>query len=67
MDEVEKQMQESMKKMDKKPEERILNHMDMGILPSEFFKDHLDRSYERKINWFKNHVTQKPRVLSREI
>uniref|UniRef100_A0A915IVN7 Uncharacterized protein n=1 Tax=Romanomermis culicivorax TaxID=13658 RepID=A0A915IVN7_ROMCU len=35
MEEVEKQMRESMKKMDKKPEERISNHGDMDILPSE--------------------------------
>uniref|UniRef100_A0A915J5F7 Uncharacterized protein n=1 Tax=Romanomermis culicivorax TaxID=13658 RepID=A0A915J5F7_ROMCU len=58
MDKVEKQRRELMRKTDNKPEERISNHMDMDIFPFKSVKDHLDRSFERKVNWFKNHVAQ---------
>uniref|UniRef100_A0A915K537 Uncharacterized protein n=1 Tax=Romanomermis culicivorax TaxID=13658 RepID=A0A915K537_ROMCU len=58
MEEVEKQMRELMKKMDKKPDEKMSNPGDMEILPSGLVKDHLDRSLERKVNWFENHFAQ---------
>uniref|UniRef100_A0A915JKQ3 Uncharacterized protein n=1 Tax=Romanomermis culicivorax TaxID=13658 RepID=A0A915JKQ3_ROMCU len=67
MEEVEKQMRELMKKMDKKPDERILNPGDMDILPSESVKDHLDRSLERKVNWFENHFALAQNAQHRNI
>uniref|UniRef100_A0A915HM37 Uncharacterized protein n=1 Tax=Romanomermis culicivorax TaxID=13658 RepID=A0A915HM37_ROMCU len=44
--------------MDKKSEEQMVIHEDTGMLQSESVKDHLDRSLERKINWFENHLAQ---------
>uniref|UniRef100_A0A915HWI9 Uncharacterized protein n=1 Tax=Romanomermis culicivorax TaxID=13658 RepID=A0A915HWI9_ROMCU len=49
MEEVEKQMWELRKKMDKKSEERTSNHGYMDILPSESVKDHLDRKLVNKL------------------
>uniref|UniRef100_A0A915JW75 Uncharacterized protein n=1 Tax=Romanomermis culicivorax TaxID=13658 RepID=A0A915JW75_ROMCU len=67
MEEVEKQMQELMKKMDKKWEERASNYRDMDIIPSESVKDHLDRSLERKISWFQNHLAQAQNAQQRNV
>uniref|UniRef100_A0A915JXG8 Uncharacterized protein n=1 Tax=Romanomermis culicivorax TaxID=13658 RepID=A0A915JXG8_ROMCU len=58
MEDIEKQMRELMKKMDKKLEERISNHGDMDILRPGSVKDHLDRSLEREVNWFENRFPQ---------
>uniref|UniRef100_A0A915KD11 Uncharacterized protein n=1 Tax=Romanomermis culicivorax TaxID=13658 RepID=A0A915KD11_ROMCU len=67
MDEVEKQMQELMKKMDKKSEDRMVNQEDMGMLRSESVKDHLDQRLEKKINWFENHFPEAQNALQRNM
>uniref|UniRef100_A0A915K7I0 Uncharacterized protein n=1 Tax=Romanomermis culicivorax TaxID=13658 RepID=A0A915K7I0_ROMCU len=67
MEEVEKKMWELMKKMDKKLEERISNHGDMDILPSGSVKNHLDRSFQRKINWLENHLAQAQNAQERNM